>query len=71
VLYVLFMCCLLLQTKTNEIDEMINDIVRAGGSGDNEDSISYLDLLRTLSQHGLHVKESGLIARHSKQVSEK
>ena len=60
-----------LQTKTNEIDEMINDIVRAGGSGDNENSISYLDLLRILSQHGLHVRESGLIARHSKQVSEK
>jgi len=64
------MCCFLLQTKTNEIDEMINNIVKAGGSGDNENSISYLDLLRTLSQHGLHIRESGLIARHSKQASE-
>ena len=36
---------------------------------DNEDSIGYLDLLKILSQYGLHVKESGLIGRQSKQVS--
>ena len=47
-------------------------LLQAGGggsTGDAENSISYLDLLKILSQHGLHIKESGLIGRHSKRVS--
>ena len=47
-------------------------ISQAGGgstSSETEDSIGYLDLLKILSQHGLHIKESGLIGRHFKRVS--
>ena len=49
----------------------LHPCTQAGGMNENEESIGYLDLLKILSQYGLHVKESGLIGRQSKQVSSK